>query len=43
MFRTSPQSIHFLHVIQGDHPVSQDDVQQAVGAKQQLAAEVFPV
>lgn len=34
----SPQSIHLLHIIQGDHAVSQDDVQQTIRAEQKLTA-----
>lgn len=39
----SPEPVHLLHVVQGDHAVSQDDVQQAVGAEQELPPEVLPV
>lgn len=41
--RVSPEPVHLLHVIQRDHAVAQDDVQEAVGAEEQLAAEVLPV
>lgn len=39
----SPEPVHLLHVVQRDHAVAQDNVQEAVGAEQQLAAEVLPV
>lgn len=40
---SSPQSIHLLHIIQGNHAISQDNVQQTIRAKQKLTAEVLPV
>lgn len=40
---SSPEAVHLLHVVQGDHAVSQDDVQEAVGAEQQLAPQVLAV
>lgn len=39
----SPETIHFLHIVQGDHAVSQDDVQQTIRAEEELATEVLPV
>lgn len=39
----SPETVHLLHVVQGDHAVSQDDVQEPVGAEEELATEVLPV
>lgn len=33
---SSPESIHLLHIIQGDHAISQDDVQQTIRAEQKL-------
>lgn len=39
----SPEPVHLLHVVQRDHAVAQDNVQETVGAEQQLAAEVLPV
>lgn len=40
---TSPEPVHLLHVVQGDHAVSQNDVEQTVGAEEELATEVLPV
>lgn len=39
----SPETIHLLHIVQGDHAVSQDDVQQTIGAEEELATEVLSV
>lgn len=39
----SPEPVHLLHVVQRDHAVAQDDVQEPVGAEQELAAQVLPV
>lgn len=39
----SPETVHLLHIVQGDHAVSQDDVQQTIGAEEELATEVLPV
>lgn len=29
----SPEPVHLLHVVQGDHAISQNNVQQTIGAK----------
>lgn len=39
----SPETVHLLHIVQGDHAVSQDDVQQTIGAEEELATKVLPV
>ena len=39
----SPESIHLLHIIQGDHAISEDDVQQTIRAEQKLTSKVLPV
>lgn len=39
----SPESIHLLHVIQGDHAIPQDDVQQTVRAEKKMTTKVLPV
>lgn len=38
-----PQSIHFFHIIQSDHAISQDDVQQTIRTKEKLAPKVLPM
>lgn len=40
---TLPEAIHLFHVVQGDHAISQEDVQQAVGVEQKLASQVLPM
>lgn len=40
---TIPEAIHLLHVIQGDHAIPQEDVEQAVRVEEQLPPQVFPV
>lgn len=39
----SPKTVHLLHIVQGDHAVSQDDVQQTIGVEEELATEVLSV
>lgn len=39
----SPEPVHLLHIVQRDHAISQDNVQQAIRAEQELTTEVFPV
>lgn len=39
----SPEPVHLLHVVQGDHAISQNNVQKTIRAKQKLTTKVLPV